>query len=545
MYLPFYGLAEKPFSITPDPRYLFLGGHHAEALAHLLYGVTEAGGFVQLTGEVGTGKTTMIRSLLARRPDHAEIALILNPRMTETEFMQTICEELRITVPEAARGSMKEMTGLLNQHLLLAHAVGRRVVLMVDEAQNLTPELLERVRLLTNLETETQKLLQIILIGQPELREMLARNDLRQLAQRITGRYHLKPLSREETAAYVKHRLRIAGATQEIFTSRALAELYRVSGGIPRLINIISDRALLGGFTADRHVQGASLVRLAAGEVFGRPVRPAWLPWAAGLAAAAVLGAGTWYAWPRHAATSPPQPAAIAAPAAEPVPEPLPEVPAPAAPVALADLLLQSAGVTGSDDAWSSLLGLWGAQYAAGVEPPCAQALRQGLECLAEGGGLEALRSYNRPAILPLFDTSGGLHEVVLTQLLDADRAQLDIGGAAHEITLAEIQLRWGGAFQLLWKPPQLDTRNLSLGMWGEPVLNLRTRLNAWAGLTADAAPLPEYFDEPLQQLVTRFQVANGLAVDGIAGVRTQAMLDAAVAGAGTPLLTTPPPALH
>jgi hypothetical protein len=292
-------------------------------------------------------------------------------------------------------------------------------------------------------------------------------------------------------------------------------------------------------------VQGASLVRLAAGEVFGRPVRPAWLPWAAGLAATAVLGAGTWYAWPRYAATGPPQPAAIAAPAAEPVPEPLPELPAPAAPVALAELLLPSAGVTGRDDAWSSLLGLWGAQYAAGGEPPCAQALRQGLECLEEGGGLEALRSYNRPAILPLFDTSGGLHEVVLTQLLDADRVQLIIGGAAHDIALAEIQSRWGGAFQLLWKPSQLDTRDLSLGMWGEPVLNLRTRLNAWAGLTADAAPLPDYFDEPLQQLVTRFQAANGLAVDGIAGARTQALLDAAVAGAGTPLLTTAPPALH
>lgn len=546
MYLPFYGLAEKPFSITPDPRYLYLGGHHAEALAHLLYGVTEAGGFVQLTGEVGTGKTTMIRSLLARRPDNAEIALILNPRMTEPEFLQTICEELHVAVPEAARSSMKEMTGLLNERLLQAHARGRRVVLMVDEAQNLTPELLERVRLLTNLETETQKLLQIILIGQPELREMLARNDLRQLAQRITGRYHLDPLSREETAAYVKHRLRIAGATQDIFTPGALAELHRVSGGIPRLINIISDRALLGGFTADRHVQGASLVRIAASEVFGRPVQPAWLPWVAGLAATVLLGAGTWYAWSRHASPGVQPPATIAAspvPAPAPEVEPLPELPAPAAPVTLVDVLAQSEAGTGSDAAWSSLLGLWGAQYAAGLEPSCAQALRQGLECLQETGGFEALRRYNRPAILLLADTGGMLHETVLAQLLPDDRAQLFIGGVAHEFALAEIQPQWDGSFQLLWKPSQLDTRNLSLGAWGEPVLNLRARLNAWAGVTDDTTPLPDYFDEQLQQLVTQFQAASGLAVDGIAGARTQALLDAAVAGAGTPLLTMPPPA--
>src|SRR5690606_32884637 len=210
MYLSFYGLAEKPFSITPDPRYLYLGGRHAEALAHLLYGVTEAGGFIQLTGEVGTGKTTMIRSLLARRPENAEIALIVNPVMDAREFMQTVCEELGIALPPDAAGSMKVQVDLLNRHLLAAHAAGRRVVLVVDEAQNLSRELLEQIRLLTNLETETQKLLQIILIGQPELRQMLSREDLRQLAQRITGRYHLDPLSRAETAAYVRHRLRIA-----------------------------------------------------------------------------------------------------------------------------------------------------------------------------------------------------------------------------------------------------------------------------------------------------------------------------------------------
>src|ERR1700732_2714380 len=216
MYLSFFGLHEKPFAITPDPRYLYLSERPPEALAHLLYGINEAGGFVQLTGEVGTGKTTIVRSLLAQTPKNAEIALILNPRMTAPEFLLTICEELGIGVQDSAPGSLKDLVDILSYYLLHAHAAGKRVVLVVDEAQNPSPDVLEQVRLLTNLETNTQKLLQIILIGQPELRELLARNELRQLAPRITGRYHLNPLSREETSAYVRHRLRVAGATTGI-----------------------------------------------------------------------------------------------------------------------------------------------------------------------------------------------------------------------------------------------------------------------------------------------------------------------------------------
>jgi general secretion pathway protein A len=222
MYLQFFGLAEKPFSITPDPRYLYLSGRHADALAHLVYGINEAGGFIQLTGEVGTGKTTTIRSLLARAPKSAEIALILNPRLSAAQFLRSLCEELGLGVDESGDDDTKNLVDLLNRYLLRAHSAGRRVVLVVDEAQNLAPDVLEQVRLLTNLETETQKLLQIILIGQPELRKLLAREDLRQIAQRITARFHLDPLSRDETYAYVRHRLRVAGATTDIFTHAAL-----------------------------------------------------------------------------------------------------------------------------------------------------------------------------------------------------------------------------------------------------------------------------------------------------------------------------------
>ncbi len=541
MYLSFYGLAEKPFSITPDPRYLYLGGRHAEALAHLVYGISEAGGFIQLTGEVGTGKTTIIRSLLAKQPDNAEIALILNPRMNAPEFMLTLCEELGILLPDDAVGSVKELVDILNRYLLKAHAQGKRVVLIVDEAQNLSPEVLEQVRLLTNLETETQKLLQIILIGQPELRDMLARNDLRQLAQRITGRYHLDPLSRDESAAYVKHRLRIAGATTEIFTSGALAEMYRVAGGVPRLLNVVGDRALLGGYSEDRHVITAALVRKAAAEVFGRRRTPAWLPWALGSATLLVVAGGALAVWkltsrevtPATSAMSAASDAAAtpaSAPAASPAPAATP------APQDFATLLRNSAAVTDLDGAYSRLFALWSARYVAGSEDACSQALRQGLECLNETGGIDSLRRYNRPALLALEDDTGAVHQTIVVRL-QGDTARLLIGADMHDVALPDLSARWNGEFQMLWRPPQLDARSLTMGNEGEAVRVLRTRLRQWAGLPAQNES-PDVFDEDLRNLVMQFQRRNGLAADGIAGTRTQALLDAPLATTDSPLLS-------
>src|SRR5262245_22847057 len=297
MYTSFFGLSEKPFAITPDPRYLFMSERHAEALAHLLYGINEAGGFIQLTGEVGTGKTTVVRSLLERMPGHADVAVILNPQLTPLQFVLTICEELGIFMRDEDSASIKDLVDILNRRLLESHARGRRVVVIVDEAQNLAPETLEQVRLLTNLETPSQKLLQIILIGQPELREVLSRVELAQLAQRITGRYHLDPLSKSETASYVNHRLRVAGANGEVFTSAALREVYRLSNGIPRIINVICDRALLGAFTREQHHIGPPLVRAAASEVYGRTFSPPWAKLLAGVSAGVALvglALGTW-----------------------------------------------------------------------------------------------------------------------------------------------------------------------------------------------------------------------------------------------------------
>ncbi len=272
MYSSFFGLNEKPFSITPDPRYLYMSQRHTEALAHLIYGVKESGGFIQLTGEVGTGKTTLVRSLLQQLPESADVALVLNSQLSKTEFLDAICEELGTPTPHPP-GSIKALTDALNDYLLENHSNGRRTILIVDEAQNLQPDVLEQVRLLTNLETTKQKLLQIILIGQPELRELLARNDMRQLAQRITGRYHLEPLTLEETTAYIDHRLKVAGCSQPVFSMAAKKAIYRLSKGIPRIINVVADRALLGAFTKDMHEVTPALVRDAAEEIYGHRTR--------------------------------------------------------------------------------------------------------------------------------------------------------------------------------------------------------------------------------------------------------------------------------
>ncbi|HUL17757.1 MAG TPA: AAA family ATPase [Steroidobacteraceae bacterium] len=542
MYLTFFGLNEKPFAITPDPRYLYLSERHAEALAHLLYGINEAGGFVQLTGEVGTGKTTIVRSLLAQTPKNAEIALILNPKMTPAEFLLTICEELGIGVPDSALSSLKDLVDILSHYLLRAHASGQRVVLVVDEAQNLSPDVLEQVRLLTNLETNTQKLLQIIVIGQPELRELLARTELRQLAQRVTGRYHLNPLSRDETTAYVRHRLRVAGATTDIFSAQALAEVYRLSQGVPRVINVICDRALLGAYSLDRHRVTTPLVRNAASEVFGRNFTPHWLPWAitAGIAAllsAALLALWTYEPWKGHARAPLAAPASAAAGAAAVPAVNLTAPPAAPAPrPQLAQLLASHAAETDTDSAFAKLFGLWGAKYQPSTIDPCTQAQQQGLECVTERGSFGQLRLYNHPAILLLTDPGGANHQVVLTALGE-EEARLQLGGT-HTVGLGELSHYWLGDFVMLWRPGSSPVKPLFAGMRGESVRWLRQSLQHERGLPGSSDPVSDVFDADLTAQVREFQRQHQLTVDGIAGVQTQIALAATQAAPNTPLLS-------
>jgi general secretion pathway protein A len=539
MYLRFFGLNEKPFAITPDPRYLYLSERHAEALAHLLYGVNESGGFIQLTGEVGTGKTTVVRTLLSRVPHHADVAVILNPRVTPVEFLLTICEELGLDIADADRDSVKQMVDALNRRLLAAHAGGRRIIVIVDEAQNLSAEVLEQVRLLTNLETPTQKLLQIILIGQPELRELLDRTDLRQLAQRITGRYHLEPLSREETRGYIRHRLRVAGATDEIFTASALAEVHRLAAGIPRVINVTCDRALLGAYTQEKRKVSAALVRLAAGEVYGRRFVPRWMGWlGAAFGAAGVAGAVlfSWNLWQRQSAHS----AIRAAPAAVvplAAPPPAAHLPAPkAAPAAASINALLAANSANTTDAaaFRRLLSLWGTAMA-DDKNPCGQAAKSGLSCLEQHGSWAQVRALNRPAILTLTDDHGQRHRVVLSALED-QFATLNLGEHNQRVPLDEVSRDWFGEFTVVWKPKTLHTRLLTVGMRGDEVRWLRRSLSALRGAASD----PEYgdvYDEELAIAVQNFQREHRLNVDGIAGVQTQVVLDTALAEPGSPLL--------
>ncbi len=547
MYLSFFGLAEKPFAITPDPRYLYLSERHAEALAHLLYGINESGGFIQLTGEVGTGKTTVVRTLLSRVPHHADVAVILNPRVTPVEFLLTICEELGVVIADTDRESVKQMVDALNRRLLNAHAEGRRIIVLVDEAQNLSIEVLEQVRLLTNLETPTQKLLQIILIGQPELRELLDRTDLRQLAQRITGRYHLMPLSREETKGYVRHRLRVAGAIEEIFTPGALGELHRLSLGIPRVINVACDRALLGAYTQETKKITASLVRQAAGEVYGRRFFPTWLGWVIGslgvVAIAGTLFLG-WQFW-RHqspvlsasrAIKSAAAHAAQLKPAAVPPPA-APALVAPPAPkLASVNALLEANEANTTDAAaFRHLLALWGTALADDRDP-CGQAAKAGLSCLDQRGSWTQVKILNRPAILTLTDDRGQRHRVVLSSL-DDKTATLNLGEHNEKVSLEDLSRDWFGEFTVVWKPKTSHTRLLSLGMQGDEVRWLRRSLNALGGVASD----PEHadvYDQELAIAVQNFQREHRLNVDGIAGVQTQVVLDTALADPNSPLLS-------
>jgi general secretion pathway protein A len=277
MYAQFFGLRQEPFSIAPDPRYLFMSERHREALAHLLYGLRGGGGFVLLTGEIGAGKTTVCRCFLEQVPKRCNLAYIFNPKLTVTELLKTVCEEFRIPHPDTPGETVKDYVDPINEFLLRTHAVGQNNVLIIDEAQNLSPDVLEQLRLLTNLETNERKLLQIILIGQPELRGMLARPELEQLAQRVTARYHLEAFSARETLVYIRHRLGVAGLQGPLpFDLQAARQVHRLSRGVPRRINLLCDRALLGAYVEGLPRVNRHTVNKAATEVFGQGEKVTW-----------------------------------------------------------------------------------------------------------------------------------------------------------------------------------------------------------------------------------------------------------------------------
>ena len=534
MYTQFFGLTEKPFSITPDPRYLYLSRRHADALAHLIYGISQSGGFIQLTGEVGTGKTTLVRSLFEQLPEEADVALILNPELTTQEFLRAISEELGVKLPK--KGSIKSLVDPLSAYLLDAHARGRRTVLIVDEAQNLATDVLEQVRLLTNLETPKQKLLQIILIGQPELREVLDREDMWQLAQRVTGRYHLEPLSQDETAKYLEHRMKVAGAAGAIFSPSSVREIFRWSKGVPRIINVIADRTLLAAYTQGTRSVDKALVRKAAAEVYGKRLVPSVVPrLAAGIALAvvALLTLGIWRSldpdgtWLETQLGRSPEFTLAQATIGS------------SSEVSLAALLEDPALPKGTDAAFETLFTIWGAQYLRGPDTACQQAEQQDLRCWFQKSSLNHLKQLNRPAILSLVGQQGELYQVVLTAL-GADTAELEIAARVYTIRLEELSQYWYGDHLMLWKPGSWAQETLAPGMQNDSVKWLRENL---AYIQGDplADPDSEFYDQALAERVRTYQRDRQLTVDGIVGTQTQIVMNTDLAIAGTPFLLEAP----
>ncbi len=546
MYLKHFGFQQPPFAINPDPRFLYLSPKHQEALAHLMYGLGEGGGFVMLSGEVGTGKTTLCFTLLEHLGDNVDVALILNPRLNSFELLAALCDELHIRYPRET-DSRKLLIDALNQFLLANHARGRRTVAVIDEAQSLSVDVMEQVRLLTNLETPTTKLLQIVLVGQPELPELLNREDLRQVKQRITARYHLDSLDEADTRQYILHRLAVASGSPGMFSPSAIRAVFHLSRGIPRLINVICDRALLGAFTLDRHSVDRKIVEKAYREVYA-PVGVAG-SWISGLAAALFLGLasasmlmldrreGQRPVERRAEATAPDRPeppvaddagtvAAAIETRLEVADSPSDGANSPPAPGKPPTTPAFAEWLENPEHAETVVLGRLMArlrpdQSAQPVD--CEQVRAVGLRCLRQHGAWDELRRQNLPAILTIRNMQGDQRAVLLLDSSDTHAEFLDQDGQAVKFPTLEVISRWAGDSLVVWEPPS-NRALLVPGMNDPAILWLRRQLAA-AGYGAAATGSPQSFDGALKSAVMRFQDSRGMQVDGIAGERTLAAL--------------------
>jgi general secretion pathway protein A len=554
MYTQFFNLKQSPFSIAPDPRYLYMSERHREALAHLLYGVGSGGGFVLLTGEIGAGKTTVCRCFMEQIPENCQLGYIFNPKLSVEELLLSICDEFRIALAPQGAGavSVKGYVDAINQHLLESHAQGRNNVLIIDEAQNLSADVLEQLRLLTNLETSERKLLQIILIGQPELRAMLARPELEQLAQRVIARYHLGSLSVEETGSYIGHRLAVAGSVGAApFPASLMQQIHQRTNGVPRRINLLCDRAMLGAYVENAPQVTRTILRRAAAEVFASeagtaPAKRLWPAVAAGvLAGAALTATAAWQlmshsvtlavpdrtgqAGPAsagatgatapsgaaaHTAAAPMPSAAPGAPAPAPLPasQPMPGSPLIASPAAGS---AASSGAT-SDIALRQMAALWGHAVPAGEFCPAAAKLN--LRCLFGKGGLDDLRSLDRPAVLKLIDDPVAPRYAVLTAM-DGQGATLEIAGKRETVRLEALASRFDGSFITLWRAPRAWRDEVSAGQQGPDVDWLAKRLAALSGARKPQENRP--MDAETQRLLREFQLSQNLKADGVAGPKT------------------------
>jgi general secretion pathway protein A len=521
MYAPFFGLNKEPFSIAPDPRFLFMSEQHREALAHLLYGLGAGGGFVLLTGEIGAGKTTVCRCFLEQVPAHCAVAYVFNPKLTATELLQTVCGEFGIA-PPADAGSVKAHVDALNAFLLAAHAEGRQAVLVIDEAQALSADVLEQLRLLTNLETAERKLLQIVLIGQPELRQMLARPELEQLGQRVIARYHLGALTFGETQQYIRHRLSVAGPSAPLpFDKAALARIHALSGGVPRRINLLADRALLGAYAQGQNRADRRTVDQAAREVFGHDVAaPTSRPWLLPAALGGLLVAAALWALVRHGDNETPV-QQVAAPSASSASRALAAASAASQVAAAASTAvvldepgtdaapLLAAAASQPAQAWRELALRW--NVAVGEGEPCVAVQQAQLACFrSAAGGVAALRQLGRPALLTLRGADGSPRYALLVGL-DDRAATLQVGDQRWLLGWPALVGVWRGEFATLWRTPP---------GWREGVdAAAQPALQDWIAQRLAAAGFDT--DRPLRDRVWAFQLAQGLAPDGRAGPMT------------------------
>lgn len=598
MYTRFFGLTHNPFSIAPDPRFVFMSASHREALAHLLYGLDGGGGFVLLTGEIGAGKTTVCRLFLEQIPPHCNVAYIFNPKQTVLELLQSVCDEFGVPVRrDGNQATVKDFIDPLNVYLLATHAGHQNNILIIDEAQNLSADVLEQLRLLTNLETNERKLLQIILIGQPELRTMLARPELEQLAQRVIARFHLGALSAEETERYIAHRMAVAGnKTRAPFSRRLVRRIHQRTRGIPRRINLVCDRALLGAYSRGKHDVDVRTVDTAAREVFGTDHAPAlgrssrWRQ-AGGIVFAMLAVGVTALAWEhrsewptivakapdviaRLAASTRPAPVqavpeavpavgAATAPASAPLPGPLPEAPAGPNEAATTD---EPAATDDQDEPAAAhsptsnpatpekavdppapiVLGNDVRDRAAAYRQlaqlwdvnlndgdPCQLALKQDVHCFTSTKGLTEIRQLDRPGILTLHDDQNRNYYALLIGLGD-DRALLRLGDATQVVSLNALARRWRGEFATLWRAPAGYRTPVKRGDRGPAVDWLAAQVAAVDEQEKPAAN--QRYDDALAERIREFQIAQGLWPDGIAGPQTFMQL-AAMTGVPEPRL--------
>ncbi|MCB2184528.1 MAG: AAA family ATPase [Desulfobulbaceae bacterium] len=599
MYEEHFGFTTSPFSIAPDPHYLYMSERHKEALAHLLFGMRSDGGFVMLTGEVGTGKTTICRCLLEQIPDGTDIALILNPKLSVKELLEAICDEFGIK-RQNNHNSIKYYVDHINNFLLHSHASGRKAVLIIDEAQNLSSDVLEQIRLLTNLETNKRKLLQIILLGQPELKDMLQRPELRQLAQRITARYHLAPLSESEVGSYVAHRIAVAGGRNRIFPASTIKILFKLSNGTPRLINIICDRSLLGAYVQDLDSVNADTLKKAAREVLGEtPPEPhnkkisGWIM--AGiilLFSGSVLATAYYDKLPdfetllmknqaedvafieqpvvakqeippketeEEIMKSPalPEPSRQTSESTESKAEPVDTVvasadeilpPSPETPDIIqqppplqTSLLEWPENIPLADSrnlAYQALFDSWGIAYTPeDASSACAFAESQNLRCLYRQGSFNSLLALNRPAVLTLYDNKGQRFYAAFISYHEPT-AELIIALEHKIISIEDIRSRWIGEYSLLWQKPEGYAEAIKVDDHNANVDWLDKKLSIIQARPASSEN-PVLYDHTLASQVKRFQFEKNLVPDGIVGPQTIILLNSASGSTAPKLIDT------